>query len=146
MSTAAQTRLMSLLCEHTEGFVCQRGPRGRSQEGGGWVGGVRTREACVSLRITCLPLRLHPERSRPAGRRWQTPRPSVPVGRPAASVATLAGRALPAAAAPAGARPNQNRDVTRGKADREILRHITKRVVMAISGVGLEQRGECKDF
>lgn len=52
--------------------------------------------------LTCRPLRLRPERSRPAGRRWQTPPlPSAPVGQPAASGATPAGPALPAAAEPA---------------------------------------------
>lgn len=61
--------------------------------------------------ITCHPLRLRPERNRPAGRRWQMLLPSVPVGRPAASVATPAGRAPPAAAAPAATQTNQNRDV-----------------------------------
>lgn len=63
------------------------------------------------LWITCHPLRLRPERNRPAGRRWQMLLPSVPVGRPAASVATPAGRAPPAAAAPAATQSNQNRDV-----------------------------------
>lgn len=52
--------------------------------------------------ITCRPLLLHPERNQPAGRRWQMQLPFVPVGRPAASATTPAGRALPAAAVPAG--------------------------------------------
>lgn len=50
--------------------------------------------------LTCHPPRLHPERSRPVERRWQTLRPSVPVGPPAASGAIPAGPAPPAAAAP----------------------------------------------
>lgn len=51
--------------------------------------------------ITCHPLHLRPEKSPPVGWRWQMLLPSVPVGQPAASVATPAGRALPAAAGPA---------------------------------------------
>lgn len=52
--------------------------------------------------ITCLPLRLHPERTRPAEQCWQMLLPSVPAGRPAASATTPAGQALPAAAVPVG--------------------------------------------
>lgn len=60
--------------------------------------------------ITCHPLRLRPEKNRPAGWRWQMLLPSVPVGRPAASVAIPAGRALPAAAAPAETQSSQTRE------------------------------------
>lgn len=51
--------------------------------------------------LTCRPPRLRPEKIRPVGLRWRTPRPSEPAGRPAASAATPAGRAPPAAAGPA---------------------------------------------
>lgn len=57
--------------------------------------------------ITCRPPRLHPEKNRPAVRRWQMLLPSVPAGRPAASATTPAGRALPAAAAPAETQSNK---------------------------------------
>lgn len=59
--------------------------------------------------ITCHPLHLRPEKSRPVGWRWQMLLPSVPVGQPAASVATPAGRALPAAAVPTEMQSKQTR-------------------------------------
>lgn len=88
------------------------------------------------LGITCHPLRLRPERNRPAGRRWQMLLPSVPVGRPAASVATPAGRAPPAAAAPAATQSDQNRDVRQLKS----LLGDNKRMLMMRQIMSLDMR------
>lgn len=57
------------------------------------------RQTCFRV-VTCRLRRLRPGRSRPAELRWPRPQPSAPVVPPAASEATPAEPALPAAVGP----------------------------------------------